>query len=175
MMTKGSVVVTTVVALIVLLGGAWWLTQDNKPDPTTSSWKEISLTTLGITFKYPEDINQTYTHTTDWPPSLEILDEPFSCSPAGLSNERSGVTTERTIGSRTYCVTEVTEGAAGSIYTQYAYAFPNGDDTTILTFTLRRPQCLNYEPEESTVCQAEQSAFNVDNIVNQIVETIQYN
>jgi hypothetical protein len=67
------------------------------------------------------------------------------------------------IGGREYCVTKVSDGAAGSTYTQYAYATAEGNDKTkIFTFTLRFVQCMNYDDPEQAECLSERDTFYPD-------------
>ena len=76
------------------------------------------------------------------------------------------------VDNRTYCVTKVSEGAAGSIYTQYAYAFPKNSKVVILTFSLRFPQCGNYSEPEKNECEGERETFDVDSIIDRIAQTL---
>jgi hypothetical protein len=86
----------------------------------------------------------------DWPPKVQIVDKPFTCNAAG----------KVVINDQTYCATKESEGAAGSIYTQYAYAIAWGTQTKIYTFSLKFVQCGNYPDEEKIACEKERSAFN---------------
>lgn len=114
----------------------------------------------------------TYTKLLDWPPQVQVVDEMFSCTEAGASGERAGRTDRRTIDGREYCVTEIIEGAAGSIYTQFAYAFEKSGKTVILTFSIRHPQCGNYPDTERLACEQEVASFNADNLVGEIADEV---
>ncbi|OGG41598.1 hypothetical protein A2837_00185 [Candidatus Kaiserbacteria bacterium RIFCSPHIGHO2_01_FULL_46_22] len=135
-------------------------------DTGTGSW--LSTTTQAATFNYPASFNSAYVTPVDWPPAVQVLDESFECSEGGDVEDRAGRTEERTINGREYCVTEVREGAAGSVYTQYAYAFPREDQTVILTFSARFPQCENYEETEQVACKLEQESFNIGATIDQV-------
>ncbi len=126
----------------------------------------------GISFSYPEKLPAQYIYTIDWPPKVQLINQPFSCTPAGSETGRAGKTESLTINGHPYCVTKVTEGAAGSIYTQYAYAFPYNSQTVILTFSLRFVQCGNYSGIESAACQTERASFNIDTSIDSIVQSI---
>ena len=52
------------------------------------------------------------------------------------TNIEGYITAERKINGRTYCVTEISDGAAGHIYTQYTYAFSKNNNVISLSFTL---------------------------------------
>ena len=49
-------------------------------------------TNNGITFQYPETLLTTYINTQDWPPQIQVLNEPFNCTEAGGRNRRAGKT-----------------------------------------------------------------------------------
>ena len=137
----------------------------------TKDWKTFTGPVGDSTFKYPEVLSTRYIFSIDWPPQVQILEGPFICTEAGEATDRAGKTEERTINSRIYCVTEVTEGAAGSIYTQYAYAFQTGNKAAILNFSLRLVQCGNYSKSERQDCENERETFNIDGIIDQIAQT----
>src|SRR5690606_3694063 len=97
---------------------------------------------------------------------------PFACTEAGEETARAGRTELTTVGDRTYCVTRVAEGAAGSVYTMYAYALPAGDDVVILTFSMRAPQCGNYDEPNRSECEREREAFSMDQIIDDVARTL---
>ena len=107
----------------------------------------------------------TYVTAQDWPPHIQKTNDAFSCTVAGAESERAGQTALRAIGNRLYCVTVVSEGAAGSTYRQYAYATAVGQGTQIAMFTFRFPQCMNYDEPKRSACQSEQAAFSADSLI----------
>lgn len=137
-------------------------------------WKTITDSKTGASFQYPEQLITEYIHTVDWPPQIQVLDEPFNCTESGSEIDRAGQTIKRMVGNRVYCVTKITEGAAGSIYTQYAYAFSKDDKTIILTFTLRAVQCGNYDDPQKTACEGERESFDLDGLVDRIAQTVKW-
>lgn len=157
------------------------------PLPTTEQenelWQQATDTNTGITFKYPKTLLTEYIHTVDWPPQVQVLNEPFNCTEAGRETDRAGETKQRLVDDRPYCVTKVSEGAAGSIYTSYAYAFPmysTGSTqadrkTIILTFSLRAVQCVNYPEPQMTACANERSSFDLDSTIDRIARSIVFN
>lgn len=172
------------VVVIIILGVFVWSGKKNEVVNTTSTseqnssafdtskWKTFSDPAKGITFKYPEEISATYIHAVDWPPKLQVESGPFYCTPGGEETSRAGQTARKTISGKDYCVTKVTEGAAGSIYTQYAYATDIQKKVLFLTFSLRAVQCGNYDEPQRTACDRERAAFTIDPIVNQIIQTV---
>jgi hypothetical protein len=129
-------------------------------------------TQAGMTFTYPETLPETYIHTVDWPPKLQLVGGPFTCTAGGDASDRAGMTRLRTIDGHAYCVTEVTEGAAGSIYTQYAYAAERDGKVVILTFSLRFEQCANYDEPKKTECETERSNFDIGGAIDAMVSTL---
>ena len=165
--------------------------ETNTPTEATSTpWETITSNT-GITYQYPKTLPTTYIHPVDWPPQVQVLNQPYSCTEGGSEIARAGVTTQRTINDRTYCVTKESEGAAGSIYTNYAYAFPlystsstqadppspNGSEwasrrIAIFTFSIRSVQCANYDNPKMSGCENERAIFNIDEIIDRIARSM---
>lgn len=135
-----------------------------------TDWK--SKTENGRTFEYPNDFGTKYISIVDWPPVLNISKDKYSCTQAGNEVERAGQTEEKIVNGHKYCVTKVSDGAAGSTYTQYAYARPNNSGSEILTFTLRLVNCGNYNEPEMSACQAERDAFDPGTTIDQIFQTL---
>ncbi|HTK60236.1 MAG TPA: hypothetical protein VL283_03470 [Candidatus Baltobacteraceae bacterium] len=129
-------------------------------------------TQLGLTFTYPETLPETYIHTFDWPPKLQMNSGPFTCTEGGDASSRAGMTQQVTIDGHVYCVTEVTEGAAGSIYTQYAYAAERDGKVAIMTFSLRFEQCGNYDEPKKTACETERQNFDIGGTIDAMFSTL---
>ncbi|HBK33459.1 TPA: hypothetical protein DEP34_01865 [Candidatus Uhrbacteria bacterium] len=146
------------------------------PGENNNLWITATDSKTGITFQYPKTLLTEYIHTVDWPPQIQVLNEPFTCTEAGSETARAGQTLKRMVDDRTYCVTKKSEGAAGSVYTNYAYAFPlySTDSTqaehktVIFTFSLQAVQCANYDDPQKTACENEQSSFDLDSTVDRM-------
>lgn len=145
----------------------------NKPDNFFStSW--ATLSEQGVLFQYPVSLLTRYIYLVDWPPKIAIINQEFNCVAGGSETARAGKTQPQIINGHSYCVTLETGGAAGSIYTQYAYAFPRDGKTDIFTFSIRKVQCANYgEKSEEAACAQEQSQFSLDPIVDRMANSIQ--
>lgn len=137
-----------------------------------SSWEVAVDSASGVTLRHPRDFGTTHIEPVDWPPMAQVLDEPLVCVEAGETDARAGKTELRAINGATYCVTTITEGAAGSIYTQYAYARETEEKTVILTFSTRAAQCGNYDEPQKAACERERAAFAVDPIINRVFNTL---
>lgn len=139
-------------------------------------WKTSTDSKLGVSFRYPKNPVDKYMSVVDWPPKVQILNQKFACTEAGQETSRGGQTSLVSVNGTSYCVTKIQEGAAGSIYMQYAYAFPapfsKNDKTGIFTFTMRYPQCGNYNDPEKTECENVQASFNLDMLVDLMAGTL---
>jgi hypothetical protein len=148
----------------VVVGTGFFLTHIMRSEP--QSGDEAS----GISIEYPQELPTKYISPQDWPPQLQVLNEPFTCTNAGSPEARAGRSETRVINGRTYCVTEVVGAAAGSVYKMFAYATEKNSKTAILTFTIREVQCGNYDEPEKTACEKERKDFNLDQLVDQMFQ-----
>ena len=142
-------------------------------EPSTAGWLTQSVASSGLAFLYPSDLGTRYIHPVDWPPMLQVVDGPWQCTEAGSEIARAGKTERQTLGGRSYCVTRESEGAAGSIYTMYAYAFEHGGRVALLTFSLRAVQCGNYDEPNRSECETERAAFDVSPTIDAIARTLE--
>ena len=138
-------------------------------------WQTFTDTALGVTFKYPATLPTKYIHPIDWPPKVAVANGPFSCKQGGSEIMLGGTTNPQIIDNKNYCVTKESEGAAGSIYTNYAYAFLENNKVVTLTITIRAVQCGNYSEPEATACETEQTTFDINNIVDEIAGALKLN
>jgi membrane-bound inhibitor of C-type lysozyme len=137
----------------------------------TSSWKSMTDPDSGVTFRYPGDFGTKYISTVDWPPKVAVQNGPFTCTAAGSETARAGITQPVALNGRVYCVTKESEGAAGSVYTNYAYAAERGSTVLIFTFSLRFVQCANYDEPKRTECTTERNAFTPDTIMDAVAQS----
>jgi hypothetical protein len=144
---------------------------DKTNTPPAEEVKVFTDEAKGVTFKYPTLSSLEYISALDWPPKVEVQNAPYTCTQAGKETERAGETKSQIINGRTYCVTKLVEGAAGSMYIQYAYEFEKYAKPVILTFSLRFSQCANYEEDTMKKCESERQAFNVDEVIDNIAQT----
>ena len=144
------------------------------PDQT-ANWKTSVPTDKGVTFRYPENLLTNYIRPQEWPPKLLIIDNAgFSCEEGGLGiNGRPGMTIQKSINNTVYCIENVSEGAAGTFYTDYTYTFLKDGKLVKLTFTLAYPQCDNYDDPQKTECEQERQTFDLDVLIGRIAESVQ--
>ncbi len=162
----------TFILICAVLACVVWVARDRASVEIPEEWSVVHDVPSSMQFYYPDTFGTTYLTAFDWPPQLQVLNGPLTCVEAGSVIERAGKTEKRTIGGREFCVTEMQEGAAGSVYTQYAYATAvDTARTAIFTFSTRMPQCANYDMPERSACEAERG-FDLDGLVAHIAQTL---
>ena len=185
-----SAIILAVIIFLILAGGgliAWkqgWIpklsttTQTPMPSPASSDiaagWKTFTSADNGATFHYPESLSAIYVRPQEWPPKLLINNAGFSCEEGGLGiNGRPGMTIQKKINDIIYCIENVSEGAAGTVYTDYTYTFLKDSKLIKFSFTLAYPQCANYSDPQKTECEQERQTFDLDVLINRIAESVQ--
>lgn len=156
----------------VAMGPVIMISDHHETPAKDTNLKTYNDPASGIRFEYPEKIAATYITPVDWPPQPRIDDKAFSCVEAGTSSAPAGRTQKRTINGRDYCITEESEGAAGSVYTRYTYSLPFNEKTAILSFSLRSVQCANYDEPAQGACLVERSKFNADSLIDPIAQSL---
>lgn len=142
------------------------------PQNNADVWNTSTNKQEGITFLAPQSLGTEYIHLIEWPPEVEVADVPFTCKESGSVVMPEGKTTQKNIENISYCVTEESEGAAGSIYTKYIYAFAKDAQTVRFSFTLRAVQCGNYDEDKKSACESERASFDIDALSDKIAKTI---
>jgi hypothetical protein len=71
-----------------------------------------------------------------------------------------------------YCIGAFSEGAAGSVYTEYAYTTVIGDNVYLVQFIARYPNCSNYPETERGMCEQERESFDLDSLVDQEIKKV---
>lgn len=140
----------------------------------TWNWVNSTTSISGTQFSYPDPLPTTYVTPADWPPQVIMTVGRLTCAGSGTasSSERAPAGMLKVINTRTYCVSKEGEGAAGSTYATYNYATAQGDFVAKVMFTLRTPQCMNYDEPKQSACRDEQSQFDVDALADRILESI---
>lgn len=141
---------------------------------TSDVWNTSTNKQNGITFLAPQSLGTEYIHLVEWPPEVELVDEAFVCKESGSEILPQGQSSQKTIENVEYCVTQESEGAAGSVYTKYTYAFANNEKTVKLSFTLRMVQCANYDEPKKSACETERKNFDVDELSHKIAQTFRF-
>ncbi len=148
-------------------------TQSQNTTGNNSGWATVSDNINRVSFQYPKSIGTKYISPTDWPPKMQVVSQQFVCTEAGSESAPAGITSRATINGHLYCVTRESGGAAGSIYTSYAYARQIAPmKIAVLTFSLRFVQCGNYPDSQMKQCQTERDNFSIDPTVDRIFGTL---
>jgi hypothetical protein len=159
-------------------GGKWLITAFSMGAYAgDGQWLLSSPNSQGVSFMYPMEMPTTYISAVEWPPLVERTVNEYSCTPGPITAADGPLKTQerRVFGDREYCVTWSDEGAAGSTYRAYEYAFEFGEDTYRVVFQLRYPQCLNYEEPQQSACMSEQENYNLDAVIDRIAQSIRSN
>jgi len=128
----------------------------------------------GLSFQYPKELSAKYLSAVEWPPVIRVEAGTYSCEATPQeASHLSKIISPRLVDNQAYCLSVEHEGAAGSVYSSYIYTIVKNDQLVKVSFTLRYPNCDNYEEGPSQVCASEREAFDIDSIVNRIVQTIQ--
>ena len=153
-----------------------WTISENNNDLNGNLWA-TTTNGDGITYQYPKELLAKYISIIKWPPVVKIETGTFSCktTPQAASG-MADITSEKMVNGRIYCVNVKHEGAAGSVYSSYIYttnytAALNSKLVNI-SFTLRYPNCNNYNDEQNEICASEREAFDLDVIVDRLAQTI---
>jgi len=139
---------------------------------TASNIFTYSDDVAGISFDYQESLDTEFVRTESWPPKITVASKPFICDEANAGVGRFGKIEKRVIGDNTYCVSEGSDGAAGTTYTSYNYSFLKYSRIVIFDFTLSYPACDNFDEPMRSNCKDERASFDVDSIVEQMAKSV---
>jgi hypothetical protein len=134
---------------------------------------DISYTIPAVTANYMTFSNWQVNVIDDKEILLErVLDDQLVCveteSTSSLSSRVSRIYTS----SAEYCLEANSEGAAGSVYTDYSYYTLFDGNLVLIQFTVQYPQCVNYDGNEQEECATERENFNLDDIVDEVRSSI---
>jgi hypothetical protein len=129
------------------------------------------------------DLNTEYIGSQDWeviivdeeekyPPKFKINEGQIDYKITSSESDLLSGTAKRSIDGRIYCIESVSEGAAGTIYTQYIYSTIKSGSLITVSCVIRYPQCMNYSEPYKTECENEREAFDLDKIIGLIVKNM---
>jgi hypothetical protein len=128
-------------------------------------------TRIGEVNFFYDELTEKYISAVSWPPQISLAPGDFSC--LETTGEAGGQTiSKKLIEGRTYCVTVMASGAAGTIYKEYSYLVAVKGQLATAKFTLRWPQCGNYADPERKACEQEQANFALDKLVDGMIQSI---
>ena len=129
--------------------------KSNLPDSFKASY--ISFQNYGSNVFNVEE----YPKLESWVENSEI-----ECDETPLESSLPLRISKRQVNGQKYCIGASSEGAVGSVYTQYAYTTVIEDNVYLVQFVARYPNCSNYPDKERGECEAERKNFNLDNLVD---------
>ncbi|MFZ5390962.1 MAG: hypothetical protein ACOZAJ_01650 [Patescibacteria group bacterium] len=149
-----------------------WSITENNSNSDNNLWATIT-NDQGITFQYPKELLAKYVSVAEWPPVIKIETGVYSCKITPLEvSSMSEITLQRLVDDRNYCLNIKNEGAAGSVYSSYIYTTIKNSKLVKISFTLQYPNCNNYDEEQNKACASEREVFDIDSMVDRIVQTI---
>ncbi len=164
------------ISLIIIIGGVLLLLKGQTgqhPGSTNNTSTPGPSQTMVPTITVKTWSDFKYITPVDWPPKVRTENGNYSCTTNGDETSRAGRTEEQTIDGKKYCVTVETDGAAGSIYKQYAYVFRSGTNMLkTVTFSIRQVQCGNYPEPKMSECQNERNSFDITQIIVPTLENL---
>lgn len=143
---------------------------------STAGWQIFYATsTDALSFKYPSSLGTKYISTQDWPPSITGISNFTTCSNVAGTDVVNSANITKTIQGRQYCIKSLSEGAVGSIYTDYTYITKSNINNEFIAihFVLRYLQCGNYSDAQRSECEQERHSFNLDAVIDQIAQTVE--
>lgn len=163
---EASIADTRPITLLVEKRDTAWLITDvlMGARPSDATWGYSRPDAHGMRFLYPVALGTSFiaTSSVGWPPEVSFASTTLSCDAGGRV----------AVGDRTLCVSRESEGAAGSTYTTFRYAAAFGGGTASTTFTLRFPQCLNFDEPAQSACRQEEATYDVDGLADRILSSI---
>jgi len=144
---------------IIIISGLFYYYFNKKEEPKQIVFEEIKA------------IDTKYISEQVWPPVITISEvSEFACNETPKESSLSGKRVYReNIDGQEYCISALSQGAAGSVYTEYSYSTIKFNKLITLDFTLRFNQCYNYEEDKIPECVSERESFNVSNNINEII------
>lgn len=116
----------------------------------------------------PNILQANYISFSDWKFEKKSGDK-LNCQVTPAESSLSDRVYERDINGQKYCISALSEGAAGSIYTTYSYSTVIDNNIITLSFVARYPQCSNYDDPQKTACVKERETWPFDNNISQII------
>lgn len=133
-----------------------------------------TYTSNELTFRYPVDFGTTYAHPTYWPPVIEKSTmSTYTCVEGGFETQTNGKTEKRMVGGREYCRT-VSNALNEKEVKDYGYMTKSGDGVVVFQLSVRTPACTQYTGVQREECVSEAEFFDLDSIVDQIYQTVEF-
>lgn len=144
---------------IIIISGLFYYYFNKKEEPKEIVFEEIKA------------MDTKYISGQVWPPVITIFEaSELVCNETPMESSASQERVYReNIDGQEYCISALSQGAAGSVYTEYSYSTIKFNKLITLDFTLRFNQCYNYEEDKISECVSERENFSVSNNINEII------
>jgi len=170
MTSTGETTIKRRVALSVEKNDGRWLIISAAVGSYEDAWNIFS--SPSVEFQYPEKLPAQYISVAEWPPEIIETEGELICQETPLESSFPLRIMQKTINNSVYCIRAMSEGAAGSTYTEYAYSTLKEGKIISANFVLRYPQCYNYDDPDKSNCEAERETFDLDEIIDKIVKSV---
>lgn len=176
-MSKKNISIAIIIGLVLLACGAVFLKDhpgtepEEQMRPDAEGW--IRASSSGFSYQYPESLDTVYIAEATWPPLVERVVNEYTCEADAATDGPASSRNEFAMNGRIYCASVSSEGAAGSTYVSYEYVTDLEDMVVRVSFTLRYPQCANYDQPEQQACTEEEESFRPDALADSIISTIE--
>jgi len=127
-----------------------------------------------LNFQVPDTSSFQYASFRDWQFDALPFDTSMelNCEVTDLAASQNLRRFEAMINDVAYCIEASSEGAAGSVYTEYKYTRILGDYLVNARFTVQYPNCQNYSDSEALVCAEERENMNMNEIIASIFDNL---
>lgn len=102
--------------------------------------------------------------------NFKVINGEIECEEISPELSLSFRISRRELNGRKYCISASSEGAAGSVYTEYTYATVAGGEVYLIKFVVRYNNCGNYPEGEKLKCELERENFDLDILVDQEIK-----
>ncbi len=137
-------------------------------------WLKSASEKQDLTFYYPQDFPAVYMRPKSWPPQIFVSTSTYNCLQTDPTSSLSNRITEKIVNSNAYCIEALSDGAAGSIFTEYKFSREISGRLIDLSFTLQAVQCYNYDDPRQSECIDERENFDLIELVDKIFQTINF-
>lgn len=155
-------------------------TEEEEEEEVVVEEEDVLFETDNYSFVAPS-VNLDYTSLRDWQVSLidekealleRVLDGQLVCRETAVDDNPNYSVSRVASDKAQYCLEAASEGAAGSVYTEYSFYTLFSGDLIVIKFTAQYPQCYNYDDPEKTDCLAERESFSPQDIADEILATL---
>ncbi|MCX6752819.1 MAG: hypothetical protein NTW62_00525 [Candidatus Nomurabacteria bacterium] len=181
---KNTIVIILLVIIILILGYVAFLKPQNANQnygndnqvPVTNNVTNTPVQNPIITNPPPTistALPMYVTNQQGWPPVIQTSSVVYSCAPSTGTGDVPTVVTQKIINGKNYCITNFTEGAAGSVYSESTYTVANNTGTKTTHFILHWPNCGVYGgPGDPTYTQCNTNQTNFFSGLDSLVASL---